>query len=102
MLIYENMHTLNGATVFSKLDLRSGYHQLTLAPEYRYVTTFVMHQGLWRYSRLNFGTNLASEIVINEQIRDIPGALNISDDFIIFSKLIMMLLFKWFSKSLQK
>ena len=83
------IHTLNGATVFSKLDLRSGYHQLTLAPESRYITTFATHLGLWRYCRLNFGTNSASEIFqkrINEQVRDIPGVLNISDDVIIFGK----------------
>ena len=83
------IHTLNGATVFSKLDLRSGYHQLTLAPESRHVTTFATHKGLWRYSRLNFGTNSASEIfqkVINQQIHNIPGTLNISDDVIIFGK----------------
>ena len=83
------INTLKGATMFSKLDLRSGYHQLTLAPESRYITTFVTHQGLWRYCRLNFGTNSASEIFqkqISEQVRDIPGVLNISDDVIIFGK----------------
>ena len=75
--------------MFSKLDLRSGYHQLSLAPESCYITTFATHTGLKRYTRLNFGTNSASEIfqkIINEQIRDIPGALNISDDVIIFGK----------------
>ena len=83
------IHTLNGATVFSKLDLRAGYHQLTLAPESRYITTFATHKGLRRYARLNLGTNSASEIfqmVINELIRDIPEALNISDDVIVFGK----------------
>ena len=83
------IHTLNGATVFSKLDLRSGYHQIMLASQSRYITTFATHQGLRRYCRLNFGTNSASEIfqkLINEQIHDIPGALNISDDVIIFGK----------------
>ena len=80
---------LNGATIFSKLDLRSGYHQLSLAPESRYVTTFATHEGLRRYKRLNFGTNSASEIfqhIISEQIRDIPGSINISDDIIVFGK----------------
>ena len=83
------IHTLNGATVFSKLDLCSGYHQLSLAPESRYITTFATHKGLRRYTRLNFGTNSASEIfqnTINEQIRDIQGILNISDDVIVFAK----------------
>ena len=40
------IHILNRATVFSKLDLRAGYHQLTLAPECRYITTFATHKGL--------------------------------------------------------
>ena len=80
---------LNGAKIFSKLDLRSGYHQLSLAPESRYITTFATHEGLRRYKRLNFGTNSASEIfqhIISEQIRDIPGSINISDDVILFGK----------------
>jgi hypothetical protein len=40
------IHKLNGATVFTKLDPRSGYHQLSLAEENRHITTFVMHKGL--------------------------------------------------------
>ena len=78
-----------GAKVFSKLDLRSGYHQLSLAPESRYITTFATHEGIRRYKRLNFGTNSASEIfqhIISERICDIPGAINISDDIIVFGK----------------
>ena len=83
------IHKLNGATVFTKLDRRSGYHQLSLAQESRHITTFATHKGLHRYKKLNFGTNPASEIfqhVINEQNRDIPNALNISDDIIIFGQ----------------
>ena len=83
------VHTLNGATVFSKLDLQSGNHQLTLAPESRYITTFATHKGLWRYTRFNFGTNSASEIfqkTIQDQLRHIHGVLNISDDVIVFGK----------------
>ena len=80
------MNELNGAKVFSKLDLRSGYHQLSLAHESRYITTFATHKGLRRYKRLNFGTNSASELfqqVIHIQIHDISCAINISDDVII-------------------
>ncbi len=83
------IHAMNGAQVFSKLDLRSGYHQLLLAEESRYITTFATHKGLHRYKRLNFGTNSASELfqkIIHDQINDIPGAINISDDVIIYGQ----------------
>ena len=34
------LHTLNGARVFSKLDLRAGYHQLFLDEEGSNIITF--------------------------------------------------------------
>ena len=75
--------------MFSKLDLRSGDHQVALEPNSRYITTFATHKGLRRYTRLNFGTNSASEVfqrMISELIHDIPGLLNISDDVFVFGK----------------
>ena len=83
------INKLNEAEVFSKLDLRSGYHQLSLAHESRYIITFATHEGLRRYKRLNFATNSASELfqqVIHDQIHNIPGAMNISDDVIVYGK----------------
>lgn len=80
---------MNGATHFSTLDLSSGYHQLELAPESRYVTTFSTHVGLRRYKRLPFGINAASEIfqeAIREILTGLPGCKNISDDIIVFGK----------------
>ena len=53
---------LNGACYFSKLDVRQAFHQLELDEDSRYITTFTTHRGLYRYKRLNFGTNAASEI----------------------------------------
>ena len=76
---------LNGSTVFSKLDLSGTYHQLELAEESRYITTFSAHVGLRRYKRLLFGVNAASEIFQNaiaEILQDVPGSRNISDDIV--------------------
>ena len=87
--IEDVLHQVNGAKVFSKLDLIKGYHQLTLDEESRPITTFVTHKGLFRYKRLSFGINTESEIFQNEiqkLLVDIPGAVNISDDVIIYSK----------------
>ena len=80
---------LNGATHLSTRDLSSGYHQLELAPESRFVTTFSTHVGLKRYKRLPFGINAASEIFqesIKELLTGLPGCKNISDDIIVFGK----------------
>ena len=70
---------LSGANVFSKLDL----HQLELAEESRYITTFATHLGLYRYKRLFIGINSTSEIFqeeISQAVEGINGAINISDD----------------------
>ena len=57
----EVLHTTNGSKVFSKLDLKWGYHQLELSPESREITTFATPDGLFRYKRLLFGVCSASE-----------------------------------------
>ena len=84
----EELNTdLNGAKLFSKIDLTSGYHRLELQESSRSITTFSSHIGLFRCTRLNFGISSASEIfqeTIRNVIRDIPNARNISDDIIVF------------------
>jgi len=83
----EVAHDLNGAKVFSKLDLNQGYHQLVLHPDSRHITPFSTHLGLYRYKRLSFGVNAAAEKfqdVIATAISDIPNVKNISDDVIIY------------------
>ena len=77
---------VNGAKIFSKLDLNSGYHQLEIDPESRYITTFSTHKGLFRYKRLTMGVNSAAEIfqhTISSILSDIPNVINISDDILI-------------------
>ena len=63
--IEDLLNDLNEARYFSKLDLTAAYHQLELDKQYRYITTFTTHKGLFQYKRLNFGTNSASEIFQN-------------------------------------
>ena len=85
----EIIHDLKGATIFSKLDLRSGHHQLLLHKDSRYITTFSTHKGLFQYKRLSFGINAAAEKfqdVIATAIGDIQNCKNISDDIIVYGK----------------
>ena len=82
----EILQTMNGSTVFSKLDLKWGYHQLELDSKSREITTFATPQGLFRYTRLLFGVNSASEQYqheISNMIAGIEGADNISDDIVV-------------------
>ena len=80
---------LNGAKYFSKLDLTQAYHQLPLHKDSRYITTFNTHLGLYRYTRLNYGTNAAMEIfqhVLQQNLQGIAGVLNLANDIFVFGK----------------
>ena len=80
---------LNGAKFFSKLDLTQAYHQLPLHEDSRYITTFNTHVGLYRYTRLNYGTNAVMEIfqhVLQQNLQGIQGVLNLADDIFVFGK----------------
>jgi hypothetical protein len=46
---------LAGAQVFSKIDLRSGYHQIKICAEDIPKTTFAMRYGLFEYLVMSFG-----------------------------------------------
>ncbi|XP_028414242.1 uncharacterized protein K02A2.6-like [Dendronephthya gigantea] len=83
--IEESLQDLNGAAVFSKLDLKWGYHQIELDEKSRELTTFTTHDGLYRYKRLLFGISAAPEIyqhAIQQVLHGLPGVKNISDDII--------------------
>ncbi|POM77866.1 LOW QUALITY PROTEIN: Retrovirus-related Pol Polyprotein [Phytophthora palmivora] len=51
----ETLEALQGARLFSTLDLRSGCWQIGVAPEDRDKTTFTTKQGLYRFIRTTFG-----------------------------------------------
>ena len=80
---------LNGATVLSKLDLPSGYHQLELNESSRCLTTFSTHVGLRRYKCLIFGLSTSAEIFQNtlqNALSGLQGVRNISVYIMVFGK----------------
>ncbi|MCG8032064.1 MAG: RNA-directed DNA polymerase, partial [Candidatus Thiodiazotropha taylori] len=80
------LQDLNQSCIFSKLDLRMGYHQIELHPESREITTFSTHKGLYRYKRLMMGISCAPEMYqkcIQQLIQHVDGAHNILDDIIV-------------------
>ena len=87
--VEETLLDLNGATVFSKIDLKWGYHQIELHMDSRDITTFQTHRGLYRFKRLIFGVCSASEEyqhAIAQVLQGCENAKNISDDIIVYGK----------------
>ena len=80
---------LHGATIFSKIDLKEGYHQIMLDEESRNIAAFAVHEGIFHFNRLMYGINSGFECFkkqIEQVISGIPNAKNINDDILIRGK----------------
>ena len=83
-------HKMDGATIFTEVDLSQGYLQISLAEESRPMTAFqTPDDGPYQFKRLIMGASPSGEYfneIIHNLIKHFPNCQNISDNILLWSK----------------
>ncbi|CAB4029427.1 Retrovirus-related Pol poly, partial [Paramuricea clavata] len=93
--VEDTLDALNGSKYFAKIDARSGFFQLTLSEECRYLTTFITNEGCFRFKYVPFGLSDISETfqkVIEEILFGLKGVEISVDDVIVHAVTIYQLI----------
>ena len=80
--ITEVIHKVGRASVISSFDARSGYWQLLVKPEHRWLTAFVTDFGIFEWVRMPFGLKCASNSFIRAVQQILCPLREFSDSYV--------------------
>ena len=87
--IYDFTARINGASVFSRLDLLKGFWQVPMHPSDIPKTAIATTRGLYEFLRMPFGLKNAPNTfrrLMDQLVRGLPGLFVYLDDILVFGK----------------